>query len=173
MQLNLARNRFPISPFPFLLWKWRSRTRRTCGMWCVTAFEVQTSHTKLVKKQLTPVRFNYPTGLLFLEIVWKTFVKPQRNHKNKIRFYDGHGSQIRLSSIQEAAVQLYNCSHTVAWLVFAIISLVWSQLIGLLSSQPELHRWIREHKSLDCQIANYLALVRVPVLLPLIGISIE
>jgi hypothetical protein len=23
--------------------------------------------TKLVKKQLTPVRFNYPTGLLFLE----------------------------------------------------------------------------------------------------------
>jgi hypothetical protein len=156
--LNLARNRFSISPF-FRFCSENEDHAHTAKdlryvMSVTPAFEVQTSHTKLVKKQLTPVRFNYPTGLLFLEIVWENLraiaskeVEPQQT---EIRFYDGHGSsKIRLSSIQEAAVQLYNCSHTVAQAAgfrhnFPCVIPVDRPS---LSSQPELHRWInQEHQ---------------------------
>jgi hypothetical protein len=119
------------------------------------SFEVRTTSKKTgTQKHLTPTRFSYQTGCLFLEIVWENLIaiasKGVEPESNEIRYPEEFGfSKHLLSSVQEGAVNLCRNSHTVAQAAGFRHNFPQVVPVGRphFWSQPELHQWInQEHQ---------------------------
>jgi hypothetical protein len=158
--LNCARKHYKNSPF-YQSWlahddKKVHAQELEFRLSSTNAFEVRPSSPKpgFEKKHYTPIRFSYLSGCLFLIIVWEKLLaiasKDLEPHSTDIRYPEEFGSsQVRQSSIQEAAANLYRTSHTVAQ--SAGFRHQFPSVVPLarppLSDKRELHRWInREHQ---------------------------
>lgn len=157
--LNRARNCFKESP-AFHRWlndddKKIHAVSLGYKLASTNSFEVRISGTKS-KKNHTPVRFNYQAGCLFLEIVWEYLIAIARKEVEpectEIRYPEVYGSsKLRLSSLQEAAENLWRKSHTVAQAAGFRHDFPDVVPVGRphFWSQKELHRWInQEHQKI-------------------------